>query len=359
MHPHSQQEFALARKESKIAKGHQGFAMDCNANITLEEDLRRRDLSINAIAVDAKGRVHDPYGGLADLQNRYLRHVSDAFVEDPLRLFRVARFYARFAHLGFRIHPQTLQLMRQLASGEELRHLSAERVWQETQLALLSHSPQLFLRCLHQVNALKDWFPELQCLFGVPQTARWHPEVDTGVHTLMVIEQANKLSRFSQQPLAVMWSALCHDLGKGVTPAHILPSHHGHEQRGIPLTQQLNKRLKVPKVIAETALLATCWHSHLHRYRELKPSTYVKVLQQTDAWRRPQRFVDLLLVSEADARGRLGYTYQPYLNRPLWLKLQQATLGIKPNGRDLQPSKVVLDIYQQRLQAIKRVLASE
>lgn len=308
LHPDSHEEYALARTERKTAPGHSGFVFHTEPGITLEEDLERRDLTINAIARDDKGTLIDPYHGQADIKARLLRHVSPAFAEDPLRVLRVARFTARFAPLGFTIAPETLALMQQLVGSGELETLPPERIWQETRKALLSEQPAVFFTCLRDCGALAVLFPELDQLFGVPQPAKHHPEIDCGIHTLLVLEQATRLS----DELAVRFAALVHDLGKGTTPANILPKHHGHEERGVSLIKALCSRLRVPRACQELAVIVSRWHLHCHRALELKPETILKVLTATDALRRPERFEQFLLACEADARGRTGFEDRDY-----------------------------------------------
>ncbi len=302
LHPQTKQEYALARTERKTAVGYTGFQFNAGVDVSLEEDLIRRDLTINAIAQDEKGNLIDPYHGQEDLKKRILRHVSPAFVEDPLRVLRVARFAARFANLGFKIADETLELMQEIVHSGEIATLVAERVWQELHTTLLTNNPQVFFKVLRECGALKILLPELDSLFGIPQTKQYHPEIDTGIHTLMVLEQAVKLSDDPE----VRFAALVHDLGKGLTPKEELPRHIGHEHRGIKPVKQLCNRFKVPKSYRELALIVTEYHLNYHRIEELKPATVVKLLQKMDAFRRPQRFEKFLLACEADSRGRAG-----------------------------------------------------
>ncbi len=302
LHPETKQEYALARTERKTATGYTGFSFNTNTNVTLEEDLMRRDLTINAIAQDEEGCIIDPYNGQQDIKDRILRHVSPAFVEDPLRVLRVARFAARFAYLGFTIADETLALMQKITDSGEIACLVTERVWQELHATLQTQNPEVFFKVLRECGALKILFPEIDRLFGVPQTKQYHPEIDTGVHTLMVLEQAVKLSNNPD----VRFAALVHDLGKGLTPKNELPKHIGHEHRGIEPVKQLCSRLKTPKSFRELALIVTEHHLNYHRIEELKPATVVKLLQKMDAFRRPERFEKFLLACEADSRGRTG-----------------------------------------------------
>lgn len=308
LHPQSKEEYALARTERKSGHGYKGFTFNADPAVTLEEDLQRRDLTINAIAQDAQGQLIDPWGGVRDLQARVLRHVSPAFAEDPLRVLRVARFAARFAPLGFRVAPQTLALMRQLSASGELQHLVAERVWQEMEKALGEAAPAEFFRVLRECGALQVILPEVDALFGVPQPALHHPEIDTGVHVLMCLEQAALLS---EDPV-VRFATLVHDVGKGTTAPHCWPSHHGHEERGVALITQLCERLRVPTRFAALGRLTSQYHTHCHRAAELRPDTLLKLLEALDAFRRPVQLTQFLLACEADARGRTGFEERPY-----------------------------------------------
>ena len=306
--PHSGDECALARTERKSGSGYTGFAVHAAPDVTLEEDLLRRDLTVNAMAEAEDGRIIDPYGGRADLDARLLRHVSPAFVEDPLRVLRVARFAARYHHLGFTVAAQTIALMAEIARSGELSALVPERVWRETQRALGERDPQIYFAVLRECAALGEIFPEIERLFGVPQKARWHPEIDTGIHNQMVLEQTAGLS---ESPLA-RFAALCHDLGKATTPADILPSHHGHEERGAKIAEAMCARLRAPREYRDIAVLTARWHTHCHRAFELRADTLLKTLEGSDALRRPQRFELFLLACEGDARGRLGFEDNDY-----------------------------------------------
>ncbi|MCP5162629.1 MAG: multifunctional CCA addition/repair protein [Hahellaceae bacterium] len=308
LHPDSHEEYALARTERKTGHGYHGFSCYSAPDVTLEDDLIRRDLTINAMAMDMEGQLVDPYGGQADLEHRILRHVSSAFCEDPLRVLRVARFAARLAPLGFHVADATLDLMRQMNTTGELDHLVAERVWQETQRALTENAPEVFFEVLRQCGALATLFPELDRLFGIPQPEKHHPEVDTGVHSLLCLKQATLLSKSSQ----VRYAALIHDLGKGLSPVELLPSHHGHEQKGVAEVKSLCARLKAPAEYRTLAILACEFHTHIHRAFELKPSTLLKVLKACDVMRKPERFEQVILVCTADARGRTGFESAPY-----------------------------------------------
>ncbi|MGX5174953.1 multifunctional CCA addition/repair protein [Aliikangiella sp. IMCC44653] len=317
LHPQTHEEYALARTERKSGMGYHGFEIHTSPEITLEQDLIRRDLTINAIAMDSDGQIIDPYNGLSDIKNRVLRHISPAFSEDPLRVLRVARFAARYHHLGFTLAPETLALMRQLGESGELNHLAAERVWKETSRALTERNPQVFFTTLRASHALTYWFTELDVLWGVPNPPKWHPEIDTGVHTMMVLEQAALLSSSA----TTRFAAVCHDLGKGITPSDKLPSHYGHEKSGIPLIAKLCQRLKAPNEFKQLAQIASEFHLHLHKLDELKPQTIVKVIEQTDALRKKERFEAFLQVCEADFKGRTGFENRPY---PQANKMRQA-----------------------------------
>lgn len=308
LHPQSGEEYALARTERKSGRGYGGFTFHASPEVTLEEDLVRRDLTINAMAEDEQGRITDPYKGQQDLQDRILRHVSPAFAEDPLRVLRVARFAARYAGLGFQVAPETLALMRELSESGELQALTSERSWKEIARALMEEQPQVFIQVLRDCGALKQLMPELDVLFGVPQPAAHHPEIDTGVHTLSVLEQAAR----HNQPLTVRWACLLHDLGKGLTPEEEWPRHIAHEHRGLKAIKAVNQRFKVPRDCQELALLVGEYHTHGHRALELKASTLLELLQRFDVYRRPQRFEEFIAACEMDARGRLGLEERDY-----------------------------------------------
>jgi tRNA nucleotidyltransferase (CCA-adding enzyme) len=308
LHPESGEEYALARTERKTGPGHTDFSVEANESITLEEDLRRRDLTVNAIARDRDGRLIDPYGGLEDLEQRVLRHVSAAFSEDPLRVLRVARFAARLQHRDFTIAATTKELMAAMSSTGELDTLSPDRVWLETSKALSTRRPDVYFSVLREVGALGRVFPEVDALFGVPQPPRWHPEIDTGVHTLMALRLAAELS----DDVAVRFAVLTHDLGKATTPPHILPSHHGHGRRSAELVASLCKRLPVPRRLRELALQVAEHHGLAHQALRLRAGTILKLIVSVDGLRRPERFEQFLLACEADARGRLGLEVVPY-----------------------------------------------
>lgn len=302
LHPDTKQEYALARSERKTASGYHGFEFNTHPDITIEEDLRRRDLTINAMAEDVDGNIIDPYGGQQDLDSRILRHVSEAFIEDPVRVLRVARFAARFHHLGFRLAQETSELIRRMGESGELHALVAERVWAETVRALGEISPPVYFQTLRDCSVLNLLFPEIDALFGVPQVAKHHPEIDTGVHVMMCLQKSADLGFDNETRFAV----LMHDLGKATTPQHILPAHHGHEARGIKLVKRFCSRLKVPKAFTELALMTTEYHTHVHRALELKATTILNLFYSVDLFRKPQRFQKMLDACLADTRGRLN-----------------------------------------------------
>jgi tRNA nucleotidyltransferase (CCA-adding enzyme) len=309
LHPQTGAEYALARTERKTGRGYHAFAFDTAASVTLEEDLQRRELTINAIAEDASGELIDPFGGVRDLEAKLLRHVSPAFAEDPVRVLRIARFAARFAARGFRIADETLALMRQMVVAGEVDHLVAERVWAETHKALTECRPSAFLRALRDCGALAVLFPEIDALYGVPQRADYHPEVDTGIHTELVVDMAAQLA---PGDALIGWCALVHDLGKALTPKDILPRHIGHEHGGIAPIAALCTKLKVPSDYASLALATCKLHLLAHTAFELRPATILGLFEQLDAFRRPERVAQFLLVCEADKRGRLGLSEAPY-----------------------------------------------
>jgi len=311
LHPETKAEYALARTERKHGRGHQGFVFHTGADVSIEDDLKRRDLTINAMAEDADGQLIDPYHGREDLDDRLLRHISPAFAEDPLRVLRVARFAAKLAPFGFVLADETLQLMRRIAASGELQTLSAERVWQELYKSLLTSAPQRFIEVLRECDALAQLLPEIDALFGVPQVAQYHPEIDTGAHVLLTMQLAAENACDPE----IVFALLLHDLGKALTPHEQLPRHHGHEHSGVPLIRQVCARLKVPKKHSELAVLVGRWHLLVHRALELRPNTLLKLLESADALRRPQRFAQMLQACEMDKRGRLGLQQRAYPQR--------------------------------------------
>ncbi|MBE1299022.1 MAG: multifunctional CCA addition/repair protein [Alteromonadaceae bacterium] len=328
LHPKTKEEYALARTERKVAAGYTGFDTRFTPDVTLQQDLERRDITINAMAKDDKGDIIDPYGGLADLENRVIRHVSDAFIEDPLRVLRVARFAARYHRYGFRVAEETKLLMQTIAASGELETLSAERVWVETEKALSENNPEVYFQILRDCDALGYWFKELNALWGIPNPAKWHPEIDTGVHTMMVLEQSVRLS----DSISVRFAALCHDYGKGITPESMWPSHRGHEQKGLPLVKAFCQRLKVPNACKELALMTCEHHGNVHRAKELKASTIIKLFDKCDAWRKPERFLYMLLACRADARGRTGFEDIPYQQVDYLAQCLSAASSLSPKS---------------------------
>ena len=308
LHPQTGEEYALARTERKSGHGYGGFTFFAAPDVTLEEDLLRRDLTINAMAEDAQGRLIDPYGGQQDLAARLLRHVAPAFAEDPLRVLRVARFAARYAPLGFSVADETMQLMQQLASSGELLALTAERSWKEISRALMEPRPDIFIQVLYDCGALQVLLPEVARLFGVPQPAVHHPEIDTGLHLLLVLQQCAQ----HNQPLSVRWACLLHDVGKGMTDPAEWPRHIAHEQKGVALVKAINQRCKAPKECQELAMLVCQFHTHSHRALELRASTLLELLLKMDAFRRPQRFSEFVAACKMDALGRSGLEHRPY-----------------------------------------------
>ncbi len=328
LHPKTQQEYALARTERKVSRGYAGFQFNTASDITIEQDLERRDLTINAIAEDEQGVLIDPFNGQRDIENRLLRHVSDAFVEDPVRVLRIARFAARFAHLGFSIAEETRDLIRQIGESGELDALVSERVWSEMSRALSEPDPQVFFTSLRECGVLHILFPEIDNLFGVAQTAKYHPEVDTGIHLMLALKKSAELGYDNETRFAV----LTHDLGKANTPADILPGHHGHEKRGVELTRKFCKRWRVPKSYTELAIMTCEFHTHIHRIYEMTPSSVLRFFNKTDIFRRPERFIKMTRACIADARGRTSFENDPYPQADYSVRLIE-----KLNALDLTP----------------------
>ena len=356
LHPDTHEEYALARTERKSAHGYKGFTVVASADVTLEEDMLRRDLTINAMAEDEDGNIIDYYNGQQDLENRIFRHVSKAFVEDPLRILRVARFMARYHHLGFSIADETMDLMKDIVAQGETEHLVAERVWQETERALGEKSPWRYFEVLRDCGALKVLLPEVDCLYGVPQPEQHHPEIDTGVHTMMVLQQAALLSDDS----AVRFAALVHDLGKGTTPEEEWPRHIAHEERGVPLVKNVCQRLRVPNPVRDLAVNVTRYHLHYHRAAEMRDDTFLKTLEKLDAFRRPDRFEQFLLACEADSRGRPGFETREF-DQPKIYRLAfkaAAEITAKPFvEQGLKGPDIASAISQARIEAIKATRA--
>ncbi len=355
LHPKSKQEYALARTERKSGMGYTGFVCHAAPDVTLEQDLMRRDLTINAIAQTNDGSLIDPYNGQADIENKWLRHVSPAFVEDPLRVLRVARFAARFSHLGFHVAPETMALMQEMVIKGELSALTPERVWKEWEKSLGYANPEVFLKVLRQCGALHAIMPEIDALFGVPQPEQWHPEIDCGIHTLLVAKQAALLS---DSPI-IRFCAQVHDLGKALTPESEWPSHKMHCHTGLKAIKQLCQRLRVPNDYRDTALMVCAQHTKIHRAAEMRPETFIKIFDQIDAWRKPERVEQLGLCCRADIRGRTGFENDAYPQADLLLQCFKAAVAVavKPiveagfKGKDIKEQLAI-----QRSQAVAAVL---
>lgn len=357
LHPKTHEEYALARTERKTARGYHGFEFYTDPSTTLVEDLQRRDLTINALAETPEGVVIDPYGGQADLEQRILRHVSNAFAEDPVRILRVARFHARYAQYGFSVAPETIELMRSMVAAGEVDSLVPERVWQELETALQEPNPECFIQTLRDCGALKVLFPEIERLFGVPQPAQHHPEIDTGVHTLMVLQRATQLSPKSQ----VRFAALTHDLGKGLTPADILPSHYGHEERSAELISQLCERYRAPKNFQHLAELTARYHTHIHRAFEQQAKTCLHVLEACDAFRKPERFEDLLITCQADSQGRTGFEHRPYPQADFFRHVLKSCQAVNVNAiiqQGYQGEQIREHLHRERLTVTKKIISA-
>ena len=352
LHPKTHEEYALARTERKVAQGYKGFTVYASPDVTLEQDLLRRDFTVNAIAQDADGNLTDPYGGQADLKAGVLRHVSAAFAEDPVRILRAARFVARF---GFTIAPETLTLMRAMVDNGEVDALVAERVWQELARGLMEKYPSRFFTTLRECGALKKILPEVDALFGIPQPAHYHPEIDCGIHTLMVVDDAAKCGH----TLEVRFAALTHDLGKATTPEDTLPRHIGHEQRSVDLLKKMSERLRVPSDCRDLGLLVAQYHSHVHKARDLRPDTIVKVFDSCDLWRKPERFKLILQACESDAHGRTGHEHDDYPQSAYLQRCAQAAQAVNSgeiaracDDKNLIPEK----IREARIVAVEQVI---
>lgn len=353
IHPDTGEEYALARTERKQGRGYHGFVFHAGVDVSLEADLERRDLTVNAIAEDADGKLFDPYGGRTDIEARRLRHVSEAFREDPVRLLRLARFAARFR--DFDIAGDTLDLARAMVDEGEVDHLVPERVWQEMARALMHDAPARFFEVLRATGALARILPEVEALFGVPQVERYHPEIDAGVHTLMVVDQAAA----EDAGLPVRFACLVHDLGKALTPAGQLPSHHGHEESGLAPVAAVCDRLKVPRACRDLALLVCRWHLHIHRAETLKASTLVRVLEGVDAFRRPERLDAVLAACRADKRGRKGMADKPYPQAGLVRRVAAAAAAVDAAAlaaSGLNGPAMAQALRQERVRAVSRVL---
>jgi len=356
LHPKTGEEYALARTERKTGPGYTGFAFDAAPTVTLDDDLKRRDLTINAIARADNGELFDPWSGRADLDARVLRHVSPAFSEDPLRVLRVARFAARFSPLGFTIAAETLELMRHIVTAGEMEALRPERVWQETVKALATERPDVYVETLRACGALERVFPEIDALFGVPQPEQWHPEIDTGVHTMMALRMAARLSRNE----TVRFAVLVHDLGKATTRKELLPRHHGHEQRSEELLERVCRRLPVPNRFRDLARLVALHHGTVHKAAELKPQTVLRLIMGADGLRQPERFNEMLLACEADARGRKGLEDRAYPQadrlRTALRAAKSVDAGKVKAERGLDGEALGKALHEERLAAIKAVL---
>ena len=358
IHPQSGEEYALARTERKTAAGYHGFSFHTSPEVTIVEDLGRRDLTVNAMAMDSAGNLIDPFDGRADIESKSLRHVSSAFSEDPVRILRAAKFAARFHELGFAVADDTMRLMKLMVASGEADALVPDRVWKETEAALAGSNPRVYFEALRACGALAVLFAEIEALFGVPQPAKWHPEIDSGLHTMMVLEQAANLSK----DVDVRFAALVHDLGKATTPKNELPSHKGHELRSAKLVKALAKRLPVPNACRDLGCLVAEFHAHCHRAFELRPETILKVLNRTDAFRRADRFEKFLLACEADSRGRTGFENEAYLQADYFRAAFAAAMKVEINdltNSGLSGAEIGNEIESRRVQEITRFKRSQ
>lgn len=351
LHPKTREEYSLARTESKSGHGYTGFLTSSSPNITLEQDLKRRDLTINAIAQDCNGKFIDPYNGLKDIKNRILRHVSDAFVEEPLRILRVARFAAQLSHLGFRIAKETQNLIYSMVKNNELTYLSSDRIWKETEKALKTKNPHIFFLVLRKCDALKVIFPEIDNLFGIPAPIKWHPEIDTGKHTLMTLKIASMLS----SSVAVRFASLCHDIGKGLTVPEKWPSHHGHGISGVQLIRNMSKRLSIPNAIRDLSCIVAEFHDVIHTIEYQSAYFLISFFNKIDVWRKPKILEQLLIVSEADAKGRYGktnlvYSQSKYLNEALYIARSITSKSVINDG--FKGKEVFNEIIKRRVNII-------
>ena len=356
LHPKTQEEYALARTERKTAPGHTGFEFHASPEISLEQDLSRRDLTINAIAKSSDNHLIDPYNGQTDLNNRVLRHVSVAFAEDPLRVLRVARFKAQLSEFGFSIANSTMELMKKLVTSGEISTLSTDRVWKETEKALKTSKPSLYFEALRECGALKIIFPQVDTLFGIPQRPEYHPEIDTGIHTMMVIDRAAELT----EDLAVRFSALIHDLGKGLTPKSELPSHIGHEKRGLKPLKLLTQQYPIPNKIRIVAELCCEHHLLMHKFMELRSETVFKLIEKLDGFRRPEHIKQFALLCQADSQGRGNWRNKPYPQAELLKKIFEEIASI--TSKDVDPliergpkiGKAIKDLRIKRIAELKK-----
>ncbi len=355
LHPQSHDEYALARTERKTAPGYKGFAVHASPEVTLEQDLIRRDLTINAIAMTPQGQLIDPYGGQQDLENRIFRHISPAFAEDPVRILRVARFAARYGHLGFTLAEETRELMQSMVAAGEVDYLVPERVWAELFKALKEKSPSAFFYTLKNCAALEKIFPEINCLFGVPQPEKHHPEIDTGLHSMLCLEQAAQLSASPE----VRFAALVHDLGKGITPKEIWPHHYGHEKAGLHILEKLCGRLRVPNAFKALAMHVMQYHTHCHKVFELRASTLTDMLGVLGAFKANNTLHEFLLACEADAKGRTGFEHAPYPQAALIKLAAKAAASVDTSAilnSELQGPKIGEAIRRLRIKAVADVI---
>lgn len=358
LHPKTHEEYALARTERKTAPGYKGFTVHASPDVSLEQDLIRRDLTINAMAMTPEGRLIDPYGGQYDLERRIFRHISPAFAEDPVRILRVARFAARYVHFGFTLAEETRVLMQSMVTAGEVDHLVPERVWAELSKALSEKSPSAFFYTLKDCAALDKIFPEIQALFGVPQPERYHPEIDTGIHAMLCLEQAALLS----SSLEVRFAALVHDLGKGISPKANLPHHYGHEIHGLPILEQMCERLRVPNSFKALALQVMQYHTHCHRASELRASTLTDMLAALGAFKPVNKLPEFLLACEADAKGRTGLENIPYPQAELLSGAAKAASSVDTsailNG-ELKGAQIGEAIRRLRIKAVSEFIKPE
>ena len=357
LHPQSHDEYALARTERKTAPGYKGFSIHASPEVTLEQDLIRRDLTINAMAMNPQGKVFDPYGGQQDLENRIFRHISPAFAEDPVRILRVARFAARYGHLGFTLAEETRELMQSMVAAGEVDFLVPERVWAELFKALKEPSPSAFFYTLKNCTALEKIFPEINCLFGVPQPEKYHPEIDTGLHSMLCLEQAVLLSSRPE----VRFAALVHDLGKGLSPKENWPHHYGHEKTGLQVLERLCSRLRVPNAFKALAMQVMQYHTHCHKVFELRPSTLTDVLGILGAFKANNTLPEFLLACEADAKGRTGFEHAPYPQAALISRSAKAAASVDTSAilnSELQGPQIGEAIRLLRIEAVADVINS-
>ncbi|QJC38577.1 multifunctional CCA addition/repair protein [Enterobacteriaceae endosymbiont of Donacia fulgens] len=356
LHPKTHEEYALARTEYKFGHGYKGFKYCASSKITLKEDLLRRDLTINAIAKDESGNFYDPYNGLKDIKNRLLKHVSSSFQDDPLRVLRVARFAAKLKYLNFRIHDNTLKLMKIMSNSGELAYLKPERIWKETYNALQSTHPQVFFQILKKCNALSIIFPEINSLYGIPAPLKWHPEKDTGIHTMLSLKMISKLTK----NISTRFATLCHDIGKGLTPKRLWPRHPGHGEAGIPLIKKLCDRLKIPSNFKKLSILTAKIHDIIHDIYNQTPENILNIYNIIDAWRKPERVKQIALISEADARGRLTLESLEYKQGKYFISMYKyiSKLNIKNiiNNNNLKGYNINKKIQDERLKLIKHFL---